>query len=326
MAAHGSHAAGTEDGLLCEFEDISLHVGNSSHNKGVGKLTITSKQVLWQAHSTAGDRGAEAAGGETEFAVEFRQIILHAICRDVNAFPHPCIYCQLDVNNVFGEAGSEARFVPADSSSLQDLFRTFSEGAALNPDEGDGDSNADDGGVIGMGMGMGMGMGRMGRMGMGTEMGTGMEAGVAASMGMGMGTGTDTDIGIDDAGEFFTDAAQVHAALASGTAAEQEERQRCLAHLDSVLEIGGLHVDDDEHSGIDLDTAGAESASFALAERLVGTVDGQFDDATASNVSAASNAGRGGTGVGICSSADAQAQPQAQPIAPPAPPAPPRPQ
>ena len=101
---------------------------------------------------------------------------------------------------------------------------------------------------------------------------TGMTTGMAMTMG--------TDVGIDDAGELFTDAAQVQAALVSGTAEEQEERQRCLAHLDSVLDISALHVDDEMCGSTDTDArTRAESASFALAERLVGTVDGQFDDA-----------------------------------------------
>ena len=289
--ANMAHGSQPEEALLRVFEDVSLFMGNDANNMGSGKLKITSNEVLWLAHKSAGDLDAEAADGGTEFAIEFRLIILHAICRDANAFPHPCIYCQLDLNNALCETSSEIRFVPADSSSLDDMFNAFSEGAALNPEEEDCELDANGGD------------------GMGTA--TGMTTGMAMTMG--------TDVGIDDAGELFTDAAQVQAALVSGTAEEQEERQRCLAHLDSVLDIGGLRVDDETCDGTDMDArTGTESTSFALAERLAGTVDGQFDDANARN------AAGDGTGIETESSAEkdpsSQLQAQSQLHAPPQPP------
>ena len=72
---------------------------------------------------------------------EYREIMLHAICRDETAYPHPCIYCQMERA---GES-TEVRYVPIpiespDNSnisaavSLEDIFGVMSECASLHPD------------------------------------------------------------------------------------------------------------------------------------------------------------------------------------------------
>eukprot|EP00913_Durusdinium_trenchii_P016608 g15612.t1 len=70
----------------------------------------------------------------------------HAVSRDKNAWPDPCLYCQLreeeDENDEEEVSVPELRFVPAEPSHLQEMFKVFSEMSALNPDPYD--EQADD--------------------------------------------------------------------------------------------------------------------------------------------------------------------------------------
>eukprot|EP00455_Lapot_gusevi_P047625 TRINITY_DN6467_c0_g1_i2.p1 TRINITY_DN6467_c0_g1~~TRINITY_DN6467_c0_g1_i2.p1 ORF type:complete len:203 (-),score=63.00 TRINITY_DN6467_c0_g1_i2:44-622(-) len=103
----------------------------------MGDLFITSRQVIWLSSQ-------DASKG---FALDFPSISIHAVCRDPDSYPLPCIYCQLDLGDE--EEINEVRFVPSDAETLDILFHSFSEGASLNPDpedEGAGDFyyNADE--------------------------------------------------------------------------------------------------------------------------------------------------------------------------------------
>jgi len=97
-----------------------------SSDEGMGTLHLTTKHVIWLSSTD------EARG----YSFNYQMISLHAISRDPEAFPEPCLYCQLDVQNEEEEA-AEMRFVPAVGDNLQPLFEVFSEMAALNPDEGE---------------------------------------------------------------------------------------------------------------------------------------------------------------------------------------------
>jgi nucleotide-sensitive chloride channel 1A len=71
--------------------------------------------------------------------------MLHAISRDPDSYPVPCLYCQLDSDN--GEEDVETpelRVIPAEERDLFPLFEAFSYAASINPDlpeagEEDGD-------------------------------------------------------------------------------------------------------------------------------------------------------------------------------------------
>lgn len=57
-----------------------------------------------------GDRSAARVG----FGWEMSSITLHAISRDPDAFPRPCLYCQFD-----SEELTEVRFVPSDDKQRE---------------------------------------------------------------------------------------------------------------------------------------------------------------------------------------------------------------
>eukprot|EP00850_Spirogloea_muscicola_P015303 SM000116S24224 [mRNA] locus=s116:131429:133672:- [translate_table: standard] len=105
------------------------------------------------------------------YAVDFVSLTMHAISRDTDAYPHPCIYMQIqgredddgDHGGINGDdeaegdpmaaealpvedlsAVKEMRLVPNDPSTLDRIFQVLCECAALNPDpvveqEGEGE-------------------------------------------------------------------------------------------------------------------------------------------------------------------------------------------
>lgn len=128
--------------LLHIQEAISIVLGNRP-SESPGTLIITSKQVIWLS-DVDWNRG---------YAVDFVSISLHAVSRDPEAYPSPCIYAQIetgedeDEEEEENEAESqttnwssgisnikEIRLVPSDPSQLETLFEMFCEGAELNPE------------------------------------------------------------------------------------------------------------------------------------------------------------------------------------------------
>ncbi|CEM07851.1 unnamed protein product [Vitrella brassicaformis CCMP3155] len=138
----------TDDNALVLQPDESLtreqggtRLWFNGSDEGQGSLYITSQRVVWLS-SDDRDKG---------MAFDYPVIILHAISRDPQAFPQPCIYCQLKADRppaaaaAAGEeeeggegddfdALNEMRFIPQDETCLDDLFRAMSEMAALHPD------------------------------------------------------------------------------------------------------------------------------------------------------------------------------------------------
>ena len=73
--------------------------------------------------------------------LQYSNIILHAVCTDVESFPEPCIYCQIED----GEEMEELRFVPRQPEQVQDLFKELSRCASLHPDEEEEEGGKDGG-------------------------------------------------------------------------------------------------------------------------------------------------------------------------------------
>lgn len=93
---------------------------------GKGKLYITSKRVLWIGENV-----------DSAFDYDVPFIALHAVSRDVDSYPKPCIYCQLDVEEEDEEdedVNTEVFFAPSDESDLMKMFDALSHAALLNPD------------------------------------------------------------------------------------------------------------------------------------------------------------------------------------------------
>jgi len=89
----------------------------------------------------------------------YKKIMIHAISRDLEAFPQPCVYLQLDVqaDEDMEEGGaqlqkgeediatvSEVRLVPEDVNAIDALYQAISIGQNLHPDDNDDDDEDED--------------------------------------------------------------------------------------------------------------------------------------------------------------------------------------
>uniref|UniRef100_A0A8C0P1D6 Methylosome subunit pICln n=2 Tax=Canis lupus familiaris TaxID=9615 RepID=A0A8C0P1D6_CANLF len=117
--------------------------------KGLGTSTlhIVQSRLSWLDGSGLG------------FSREYPTISLHAVSRDLNAYPRKHLYVM--VNAKFGEESKESvaeedsgddvepiaefRFVPSDKSALEAMFTAMCECQALHPDPEDKDSDDYDG-------------------------------------------------------------------------------------------------------------------------------------------------------------------------------------
>lgn len=122
---------------------------------GTGTLYITESCVLWLNPREEG------------IQLEYKQISLHAISRDLQAFPHEHILCHYDgklpgmsesddENDADSECElTEIRFVPEDKESLEAMYEALSACQTLHPDSDcqlsdDEFENAEDGGGDGI--------------------------------------------------------------------------------------------------------------------------------------------------------------------------------
>jgi hypothetical protein len=126
-----------------ELSDVELSFSASKPPVGQGKLFITSKRVIWMQ---PGESGAA-------FDFDVPYIVLHAISRDVDSYPKPCIYCQLDCCQSDDEedeentedAIDEIFLAPSCDTVLKDMFNAFSAAALNNPDpDEEGQEEGDD--------------------------------------------------------------------------------------------------------------------------------------------------------------------------------------
>ena len=90
--------------------------------------------MLWGAARRAG------------FELLAKRVGLHAVTRDAQTFPEPCLYVQLLLNDAAADDAVSASFlVPPDAAALEPLFDALSRTAELNPDSDDDDES--DGGM-----------------------------------------------------------------------------------------------------------------------------------------------------------------------------------
>uniref|UniRef100_A0A3B3E2J2 Methylosome subunit pICln n=1 Tax=Oryzias melastigma TaxID=30732 RepID=A0A3B3E2J2_ORYME len=114
---------------------------------GCGTLYVAETRLSWFDGSGMG------------FSLEYPSISLHAISRDVSAYPEEHLYVmvngKLEDENGDDDDGSdssngdeedvitEIRFVPRDKASLESMFSAMCECQALHPDPEDEDSDND---------------------------------------------------------------------------------------------------------------------------------------------------------------------------------------
>lgn len=118
--------------------NVSIVLSNRSP-ESPGTLYISTKRVIWLSDVDA----------QKGYAVDFLSISLHAVSRDPEAYPSPCIYTQIETEADEDESEdsdseshetqdlsriTEMRLVPSDPNLLDTLFEIFCECAELNPD------------------------------------------------------------------------------------------------------------------------------------------------------------------------------------------------
>jgi len=121
------------------------HVGR--RNLGKGTIYIAESRLSW------------VSDGGDGFSLEYPAISIHAVSRDLSAYPQECVYLMLDTKledpdetNRDGHSDedsddeeknfTEVRFIPDDKSVLDALFHSMSDCQALHPDPND--TNSDD--------------------------------------------------------------------------------------------------------------------------------------------------------------------------------------
>ncbi|XP_005226773.1 methylosome subunit pICln isoform X2 [Bos indicus] len=139
---------GSAEGLRQQQPDTEAVLNGKG--LGTGTLYIAESRLSWLDGSGLG------------FSLEYPTISLHAVSRDLNAYPREHLYVM--VNAKFGEESkesvadeeeedsdddiepiSEFRFVPSDKSALEAMFTAMCECQALHPDPEDEDSDDYDG-------------------------------------------------------------------------------------------------------------------------------------------------------------------------------------
>ncbi|CAL1293673.1 unnamed protein product [Larinioides sclopetarius] len=149
------------EGIHHSEPDTRAYFGDECLGKGT--LYISESVLCWL--SSDGDG----------FSLKYPSIYIHAVSKDLNNFPHPCIYLMVDGRIKLGEDTSgeetqqlvnaidsmhvgdgedeeentnEIRFVPDNTNMLDTIFRAIMDCQALNPDPEQDDDEDDDGVVI----------------------------------------------------------------------------------------------------------------------------------------------------------------------------------
>ncbi|KAJ3682611.1 hypothetical protein LUZ60_015184 [Juncus effusus] len=128
--------AGADEELVRVEPGASVALGRRPP-ESPGTLFITTRRVIWLSETEK----------EKGYSVDFVSISLHAVSRDPEAYPQPCIYTQIEKEEEMdgSDSGSEEdsfdlskisemRFIPSDPNQLHSLFEVFCQCAELNPD------------------------------------------------------------------------------------------------------------------------------------------------------------------------------------------------
>jgi len=128
------------DGVRLSQAATVAYVANE--NLGPGTLYITESVVSW------------CGGDGRGFTVDYPSISLHAISRDLAAFPHENLLLMVDgdvTGNTEGDGDgsddsptSDIRFVPQDKGALNLMYQSMCDCASLHPDPNDSPEDDDD--------------------------------------------------------------------------------------------------------------------------------------------------------------------------------------
>lgn len=135
----GSPVLWEEETIDYRLENVEIAFKSDKPAIGTGRLYITSKRVLWIGEVHAYD-----------FDVAY--IVLHGLTRDEKHFPKPCIYCQVNVEDLEDSDEEEVEetkdegvtspptvfdeffLIPSAETDLENIFRALSHAASINPD------------------------------------------------------------------------------------------------------------------------------------------------------------------------------------------------
>ena len=139
--SNGATNIAADEELLYTLDDVAITAPPQEGDStpwGAGRLRVTSRRVLWE----------QPAHG---FELLAKRVGLHAVTRDAQTFPEPCLYVQLLLGDAAADnAVSELFLVPPDASTLEPLFDALSRTAELNPDSDDESDGDSDGGMLGI--------------------------------------------------------------------------------------------------------------------------------------------------------------------------------
>jgi hypothetical protein len=120
--------------LIADDED-----GNE-HDKGLGKLLVSSRRVYWMSDTHA----------SMNYMISFVKIAMHAIARE----PVSCLFCQFDTDaeeddkeeseKLVGSVMYQVRFIPQTAQTVNELYTVFSNGVSMNPGSQEEDSENDE--------------------------------------------------------------------------------------------------------------------------------------------------------------------------------------
>ena len=137
--SNGATSIAADEELLYTLEDVRITAAPQEGDNtpwGAGRLRVTSRRVLWE----------QPAHG---FELLAKRVGLHAVTRDVQTFPEPCLYVQLLLSDAAADdAVSELFLVPPDAAALEPLFDALSRTAELNPDSDESDGELE--GMLGI--------------------------------------------------------------------------------------------------------------------------------------------------------------------------------
>jgi len=124
------------EGEELKFSEPRTRMYAGQNLEGEGTLHLTTRRIVWlgSQNITHG------------YSIDYPFVGLHAVSRDKEAWPEPCLYCQLRTEEHDGDEDEapeipELRFVPAEASRLQHLYVVFSEMSSLNVDPADPQAN-----------------------------------------------------------------------------------------------------------------------------------------------------------------------------------------
>ncbi|RDD39782.1 Methylosome subunit pICln [Trichoplax sp. H2] len=117
------------ENVFCKQENCKAVLNHQDY--GTGTLYIAASMLTWSNNEGNG------------LNLEYPSISLHGVSKDLSVYPHPCIYCMLDLQlkdeNGDEQSVGELILAPEEEASLEDIYNAIADCQALHPDDEDED-------------------------------------------------------------------------------------------------------------------------------------------------------------------------------------------